>query len=668
MIKIKDFIKKYFAKKSIVLGLFSLVLFTLACGARDQKILVFVGVFLIFTFAFVNAIILSYDLKKNGMTKDSPLLSGLTLGFVTALESPVAIVNDACEIVWYNKAFLATAGDKNTLYGKKLSEQFSPSLNAARLFRENTGPVAVSVRGVDYDVNCYKTSSVGKGHCITIWTDKTEINKVKKELEMKSLMVAFVVIDNFTEAVQFVQDKQRTALALIGGALDSFTASIGGILKEYDKDKFIILFEQRHFERLEENKFDILDKIREIEIDNVTMPFTASIGVSKIEGTFAEKESAARNALDMALQRGGDQAVVKTESSVEYYGGRSKSVQKKTKVRSRVIANELSNLIKNSGNVIVMGHKYADHDSVASCVAVSRIAKYIGKPVNVVVNENDVNLKKIFESMTQKEDEYEGLFVDRENAQELISSDTLLVVCDVNNPAFFELPELYDAASSFVVIDHHRKTCEYINAPKITYIEPAASSVSELMCEILEQSVPAGTLTIPEANLLFAGIILDTKQFTKNTGVKTFAAAQYLRSEGANPQEATKLFSTSIKDLMRETVFENNIHIYKNRIAISVYEKEADQKDKIAASKAADRLLTVDNIGAAFVLCIIDGDVHISSRSDGTINVQLILEKLGGGGHFDAAGAQIEKVSLQEALRMLKSAIDEYLEDINETK
>lgn len=668
MIKIKDFIKKYFAKKSIVIGLLVLVLFTLACGARDQKILVSVGIFLTLAFAFANAIILFYDLKKIGMTKDSPLLSGLTLGFVTALESPVAIVNDACEIVWYNKAFLTAAGDNNTLYGKKLSEQFSPSLNAARLFRQNTGPVAVSVRGVDYDVTCYKTASVGKGHCITVWTDKTQINKVKKELEMQSLMVAFIVIDNFSEAVQFVQDKQRTALALIGGVLDSFTASIGGILKEYDKDKFIILFEQRYFERLEENKFDILDKIREIEIDNVTMPFTASIGVSKIEGSYAEKESMARYALDMALQRGGDQAVVKTESSVEYYGGRSKSVQKKTKVRSRVIANELSNLIKNSGNVIVMGHKYADHDCVASCVAVSRIAKYIGKPVNVVVNESDFNLKKIFESMNNKEGEYAQLFVDRENAQELIRSDTLLVVCDVNNPAFFELPELYEAANAFVVIDHHRKTGEYITTPKISYIEPAASSVSELMCEILEQSVPAGTLTLPEANLLFAGIILDTKQFTKNTGVKTFAAAQYLRSEGASPQDATKLFSTSIKDLMRETVFENNIHIYKNSIAISVYEKEADQKDKIAASKAADRLLTVDNISAAFVLCIIDGDVHISSRSDGTVNVQLILEKLGGGGHFDAAGAQLEKMSLQEALRLLKSAIDEYLEYAAETK
>ena len=663
MVSFKDFIKKFCSHKNLFAGFFLLVLYTLACGARGETVLTAAGVVFTALYMLIHLFLVWREIKKSGMTKDSPLLSGLTLNFVTALAAPVAIVNDAGEIVWYNKAFLAAAGERGTLYGKKLSESFSPSLGAARLFRDVAEPIPVSIRGIDYDVSCYKTSSVGKGHCITVWEDKTEITKVKKELEMKSVMVAFVVIDNFSEAVQFVQDKQRTALALIGSTLDTWTASIGGILKEYDKDKFIIIFEQRHFEKLDESRFDILDKIREIEIDNINMPFTASIGVSKISGTLAEKESAARSALDLALQRGGDQAVVKSETSVEYYGGRSKSVQKKTKVRSRVIAGELVNLMKHSGNVIVMGHKYADHDSIASCVAVSRMAKFLGTPVNIVVNIHDFNLKRIFESMRGQSGEYDDLFIDRETAHELIRSDTLLVVCDVNNPAFFELPELYESASSFVIIDHHRKTGEFINAPKIAYIEPAASSVSELMCEILEQATPPGTLARPEANLLFAGIILDTKQFTKNTGVKTFGAALYLRSEGASPYDAAKLFSTSISDFMRETVFENNIHIYKNRIAISVYEKEAEPKDKIAASKAADRLLTVENVCASFVLCRIDGNVHISSRSDGSVNVQLITEKLGGGGHFDAAGAQLNETTLTDALKLLKEAIDITLDD-----
>ena len=660
MVSFKDYIKKLCSHKSLFAGLVLLILYTLACFARQEKTLgaaglVFTGIYLIIHLVFVWR-----EIKKSGMTKDGPMLSGLTLNFVTSFASPVVIVGETGEVVWYNKAFLAAAGEKTTLYGKKLSEHFSPSLSAARLFRDTGEPIPVSFRGVNYNVSCYKTQSVGKGHCITVWEDTTELTALKKELEMKSVMVAFVVIDNFSEAVQFIQDKQRTALALIGSTLDAWTASLGGILKEYDKDKFIIIFEQRHFEKLDESRFDILDKIREIEIDNITMPFTASIGVSKISGTLAEKESAARSALDLALQRGGDQAVVKSESSVEYYGGRSKSVQKKTKVRSRVIANELVGLIKKSGNVIVMGHKYADHDSIASCVAVSRMAKFLGTPVNVVVNIHDFNLKKIFESMRFQAGEYDELFIDREMAHELIRSDTLLVVCDVNNPPFFELPELYESASSFVVIDHHRKTGEFINPPKIAYIEPAASSVSELMCEILEQATPPGTLTRPEANLLFAGIILDTKQFTKNTGVKTFGAALYLRSEGAEPYAATKLFDTSVGDFMRETVFENNIHINKHKIAISVSEKDSYLKDKIAASKAADRLLTVENVCASFVLCRIDGNVHISARSDGTVNVQLITEALGGGGHYDAAGVQLNDTTLPDALKQLKQAIDNH--------
>lgn len=666
MLSFKEYFKKLFARKSVFFGLFLLVFYTLACGLKKDLPLCILGVALSVFYLAAYVVIYRRTVKKGGMAKDAPLLSGLTLNFVTSLTSPVVMTGESGEIVWYNRAFLAAVGERTTLYGKKLSELIHPSLGAARLLRERGEPICVSWRGVDYTVSCYKTQVSGKTHCFTIWEDTTDLTLARKELEMKSVMVAFVVIDNFAEAIQFIQDKQRTALALIGGVLDTWTASIGGILKEYDKDKFIILFEQRHFGRLDENRFDILDKIREIEIDNITMPFTASIGVSKVTGTLAEKESVARSALDLALQRGGDQAVVKTETGVEYYGGRSKSVQKKTKVRSRVIANELVSLMKQSGNVIVMGHKYADHDSIASCVAVSRIARFLNKPVGVVVNIHDFNLKKIFESMRFRSGEYDDLFIDREMAHELIRSDTLLVVCDVNNPSFFEVPELYESAASFVVIDHHRKTGEFVNPPKIAYIEPAASSVSELMCEILEQATPSGTLSRPEANLLFAGIILDTKQFTRNTGVKTFGAALYLRSEGADPYDATRLFSSSIDDFTRESVFENNIRIYRDSVAVAVSERDSDLKDKIAAAKAADRLLTVENVRASFVLCRIDGDVHISARSDGSVNVQLITEALGGGGHFDAAGAKLDGMSLAEAEARLASVIDSYFEDNRE--
>ena len=460
----------------------------------------------------------------------------------------------------------------------------------------------------------------------------------------------------FPSSAQSVQDKSRTAAAIIGQELENWSASLGGIIKEYDRDKYLLMFEKSNLEKLRENKFDILDTLRSISIDEVAMQFTASIGLASVDGTLAEKEAASRACVDLALQRGGDQAVVKVDSTMEFYGGRSQSVQKKTKVRSRVVANELCSLMKQCSNVIVMGHKYADHDCIASSVAVSRVAKHLGKQVNIVVNIHDFNLKAIFNSLRGNK-EYNDLFIDREYAQELMRAETLLVVCDVNNVKLFEVPEIYEAANNVVIIDHHRKIADFENEPKIAYIEPAASSVSELMSEILEQVLSQGELPATEANLVLSGIILDTKQFTKNTGVRTFGAALYLRSEGASPYEAQKLFRTSANDFIRESQFENNIHIYRDCITISTYEGKSQPSDRIIAAKAADRLLSIEGVSTSFVLCTIDDEISISARSDGNINVQLVL----GGGHFDAAGAQIKDLTMREVLEKLKDSIDEFL-------
>ncbi len=647
-------------RKTVFSCILILLLFTIASAIRKDAVLFSLSFIATTAFTIVIFLMLWQEYRKLSVGADTPMLSGLIFDFVTSSDLPVVIINIRGEIAWYNKAFIEISGAKNTLYGKNISEKINHALVPARLFREDALPVLVPLGGLSYEVTGHPVSASGQSYCITLWENKSDIIRLKNELTDRNLIVAFLVIDNFSEAMQFVQDKSRSASALLGGEIDKWCASIGGIVKEYDREKYFIIFEQRKLAELKEGKFEILDTIRNVVIDDVVMQFTASIGIANIDGTFAEKEAASRAALDLALQRGGDQAVVKTKSAVEYYGGRSKSVQKKTKVRSRVVANELCSMMNDCGNVLVMGHKFADHDSIASCIAVSRLAKFMGKPVNVIVNIHDFNLKAIFNSMRGKK-EYDDLFVDRELAQELIRSDTLVVVCDVNNPALFEVPEIYEAASNFVIIDHHRKTSEFVNPPKISYIEPAASSVSELMSEILEQATPPNTLPPVEANLLFAGIILDTKQFTKNTGIRTFGAALYLRSEGASPFEAQNLFKTNINDFMRESIFENNIQIYRSSIAISIYEGKADSRDRIAAAKAADRLLTVEGVTTSFVLCTIDDEVSISARSDGNINVQLVLERLGGGGHFDSAGAQIKNVTLIQALERLKNAIDTYL-------
>ncbi len=640
----------------------ALVLFlsVIASAFLDKKAFaVNVAAFLVYAFLFLYTVF--REAKSLRMNSDSPMLSAMTLDFVTGLSKPVVIVNKNCDITWYNKQFLEAVNAKGTLYGKNISDEISHNLNPARLFREENGEFEITLGDRQYHINCSNILSSRKSYCVMMWNDCTELHKTKLLLDSRDTLCAYIVIDNFSEAMQFVQDKSRTASAVIGAALDKWCASIGGIIKEYDREKYMVVFEKGRLEDLRENKFDILDTVRSVTVDGVEMQFSASIGIAAISGTLSEKEAASRIALDLALQRGGDQAVVKTEATTEFFGGRSQSVQKKTKVRSRVVANELCSLIKQSSNVIVMGHKYADHDCIASSVAVARIAKHLGKQVNVVVNIHDFNLKAIFNSMRGNA-EYGDLFVDRENAQELMSSQTLLVVCDVNNVNLFEVPEIYFAASKFVIIDHHRKTAEFTNEPVISYIEPAASSVSELMCEILEEVLSPGDLPVVEANLIFSGLILDTKQFTKNTGVRTFGAALYLRAEGANPYDAQKLFRTSAEDFMRESLFENNIQIYRDSIAISTYDApDGKGSDRIAAAKAADRLLSIEGVCASFVLCTIGEEISISARSDGNINVQLVLEELGGGGHFDAAGAQLKDADMQEALRRLKQSIDNYL-------
>ena len=648
-------------RKSVFSSMIILVFLTFLSVIRRDSVLfvasfVCTALYIAIVFAFM-----LHEYRKMSIGTDSPMLSTLMFEFIADSTIPVVVINIKGEIAWYNRAFVQVSGIKGTLYGKNISEKINHALVPARLFREDALPVLVPLSGASYEVTGFPVTASGQSYCVTLWENKSDLIRMKNELTDKNVLVAFLVIDNFSEAMQFVQDKSRTASAALGSEIDKWCASIGAVVKEYDREKYFILFEQKHLDTLREGKFEILDTIRNVVIDDVVMQFTASIGISSADGTLAEKEASSRAALDLALQRGGDQAVIKTKTSVEYYGGRSKSVQKKTKVRSRVVANELCQVMKDCSNVLVMGHKYADHDSIASCIAVSRLAKFMEKQVNVIVNIHDFNLKAIFNSMRGKP-EYFELFVDREQAQELIQSKTLVVVCDVNNTALFEIPEVYEAASSVVIIDHHRKTGEFINPPKITYIEPSASSTSELMSEILEQTVPQGTLPAVEANLLFSGIILDTKQFTKNTGVRTFGAALYLRSEGASPFEAQKLFRTNINDFMRESIFEHNIQIYRQSIAISVYEGQADNRDRIAAAKAADRLLSVEGVSTSFVLFSVDSEVSISARSDGNVNVQLVLEKLGGGGHFDSAGAQIKGITIKDALERLKNAIDAYLD------
>ena len=385
------------------------------------------------------------------------------------------------------------------------------------------------------------------------------------------------------------------------------------------------------------------------------------MGISRVKGTLSDRENAARSAIDMALQRGGDQVVYKTEDTVEFYGGRTKSLYKRSSVRSRNFTNQLSALMARADNVIVMGHRYGDFDSFGASVGVARLANLIGVKVHIAVDMRDDNLQPCIE-LLQETPQYSQTFVDSAEAFDLIGPDTMVIMVDHNATSRSQFSDIANRVSSLVIIDHHRKSDAFLDNVKLSYIEPSASSTCELVAEMLEVAITSHNLLKVEADMLLAGILLDTKQFTRNTGTRTFGAAQYLRGSGANPADVYDLFKTPPQDLAKEARFHTAITVYKENIAISSCDGDTDESYRIIASKAADKMLTLRNIEAAFTIVRIGEQIHISGRSNGRINVQLILEKLNGGGHFDIAGAQVRSESVTSVLETLKESIDDYLE------
>lgn len=652
-------------RKSIICAIIVLVIYTAVSGFIDARILP-IGLVLIIAYIIAAMVLLRFDLKTDGLVSENSAMLGITMDFVTKLRSPVIIIGFDGTINWYNTAFVAINESHLSSFGKTPADAIDPAFSPQRINQLKEGATfLLNYKGTDYEISGYSLQSNGKNFCMIVFDDRSELVKTKKQLADKNAVVALIVLDNLGDSFTFSQDKYRNATAHIAGLVSEWGKSLDGMVKEYDRDKFIVVFEEKQLQSVLNSKFDILDSIRETELDELTSPITASIGISNIKGSLAEKEDAARNALELALQRGGDQSVLKTAETTEYYGGKTKTVQKKTKIRSRTVAGDLVKHIKQSGNVLIMGHKFSDHDSIASCVAMARIASSYGKTAKIVVNLHDTNLKPIFSKM-RGYNYYDGLFTDAPAAQDMIRSDTLLIICDTNNPDLFESREIYENCVSFIIIDHHRKVQEdYILPPKLAYIEPSASSASEMICEIAEYAIPSGSLTKIEAELLFAGIILDTNNFKKNTGVGTFSAALYLRSQGADPNEAQGFFRTNLDEFVYEADIESNISIYRDNIIIATTDIESSDagQTKVVSSKSADRLLNISGVDAVFVLATVGRDINISARSTDKINVQLVMESLGGGGHFDSAGAFLRDTELSEAVELLKAEINNIIKN-----
>ena len=504
-----------------------------------------------------------------------------------------------------------------------------------------------------------------KGHkyMITLYfIDVTETEKLLQDFNNAKTCIGIVMIDNYEEIIQrLTEENKMQVVAEIEKKLHEWASTSGGVMIKKERDSYVFVFEQQYLEQMEENRFSILDEIKEIEPEK-GMPITLTIAVSNEGENNYDKYESALVAMDIALGRGGDQVVVRKEGKYNFFGGTTLEVEKRTRVKARVVSHALEELIQKADNIIIMGHINGDIDSIGSSLGIYRLARTFNKDAYIVNNTYGLSLENFIKNL--KSTRYEEVLIDREEALAMISTNTLLVVVDTHKRSYVEVPELLEKTEKIVVIDHHRKSEDFIDNAILSFHEAYASSAAELVTEIVEYSSKDVTLEQIEAESLYAGIMMDTKNFTFKTGVRTFEAAAYLRKYGIDIIRVKKWFQSDLESYAVIADIVRNAEIVNDTIGISVYD-EKDKNANLICAKAADELLTISDITASFVLGHMGDKICISGRSIGDINVQIILEKLGGGGHITLAGAQLEGLTIEEAKTELIIRINEYFTENN---
>ena len=564
------------------------------------------------------------------------------------------IIDSAGRIVWTNGKFTEEFPDCCE-YGMELSN--ITDIPPADFFTDD----GITVR---YNDSVYKVfaripdEDEAKELTLLFFKNITDITALETEKKLSQPVVTLFMVDGYEELISGCLESEKAHVSVqIDKLLEDFAGQTTGVLRKNASDRFIAVIEERHLQEILRNKVEILDKAREIFV-NDRLNVTMSIGIGRTGKTLKESEQFARQALEMALGRGGDQAAVKTDNGFEFYGGVSKGVERHTKVKTRIIANSLLELVDNADKIFIMGHKYSDLDSVGSSVGLTCAIRNLGKSAWAVCDYN-TSLAKVLIDRFPHVDGEEPLFTEPADAMEELTDNSLLIICDTHNPLIIESKELYEKAKKIVVIDHHRKMVNYIDNAVIFHHEPYASSASEMVTELIQYFGEAGKLRAVQAECLLAGIMLDTKNFVMKTGVRTFEAAAVLRKMGADTITVKKMFSSSIDSYKRKTQIVAEAEIYR-KCAIAPCDFYADDL-RIVAPQAADELLTIKNVDASFVLFkTMSNEISISARSMGNLNVQLIMEALGGGGHQTMAGAQLKDVTVNEVLDTLKKSIDDY--------
>jgi len=582
----------------------------------------------------------------------------------TMTNSPLPMIifrPESDDIIWTNDRFLQLTGEREHLFDAKLSALI-PGFDTRWLMEgKSECPTEVTYSGRRFLVFGHLVRTGGRSGgflATTYWVDVTEFCAIRDQFQATRPVAAVLLLDNYDELMKNLTENERSAMmSEIDSRLDAWVAHTGGLLRRYQRERYLFIFEEQYLTQFTEKKFDILDTVHQVKNPS-GITASLSIGVGKDGESFQELLQFANLSIDMALSRGGDQAVVRNKFTFEFYGGRSKETEKRTKVKSRVMANALSSLVSDSTQVFIMGHKAPDNDSVGAAAGVCALCRKNGVPVHIIKDANPSPAQELVDRLSQLP-EYQDCFLTAQESLLIADSRSLAVVVDTNRPEQVQAEELLQSCNRVAVIDHHRRAATYIEGAALNYHEPYASSASELVTELLQYIVEPNQLLRAEAEALLAGIVLDTKNFTMRTGGRTFEAAAFLRRSGADTAEVKKLYQNDLAGTITKYAIIQNAKLYRDHIAIAATDKPVN---RVIAAQAADELLNIIGIDTSFVLASDGERVNISARSMGDTNVQVILEQLGGGGNAAAAGGQVSGKSLEEVTLELARAIDRYLE------
>ncbi len=671
-VKLKGRLKSYL-QSSLYLG-FLLMAVDVLIYMIDYRAGLVLSAFLILYLAIILSMMLyNKPIIMNELISFATQYGQIQRRLLRDLELPHALLDDGGKVIWTNIAFERLVHQEKG-YRKSVTSLF-PSITKDKL------PGINEEDEVEFDVEYEAGNYIAKlkkislkemaqnsdiieakgydGYLIAMYLfDETALKIALKEVDDQSLAVGLIYLDNYEEALESVEEVRRSLLiALIDRKVNKYIASMDGICKKLEKDKYLVIMRKQAVTQLQESRFDLLEDVKTVNIGN-EMAVTISIGMGLNGLTYAQNYEFARNAIDIALGRGGDQAVVKVPENVIYYGGKSQQMEKSTRVKARVKAHALKEIISVKDDVYVMGHRMGDVDSFGASVGIYRIAKTMEKKAHIVLNDVTSSTQPMVEMFLHNEEYAEDMIINNMQALEMVGNNAVLVVVDVNKPSITECPELLKRCKSVVVLDHHRQGTEIIENATLSYIEAYASSACEMVSEILQYISDDLKLTSEEADCMYSGIMIDTNNFMTKTGVRTFEAAAFLRRNGADVTRVRKIFRDDAAEYKAKADAVSQAEIYRDFYAISVCTGHDVASPTVVGAQAANELLNIRGIKASFILTPYNGIIYISARSIDEVNVQVVMERMGGGGHLNIAGAQIENGTLEEGIVAIKRTLD----------